>query len=211
MKPRMQTTDTTAEDCPPNASGWCGRNQALRMPSFFSDARTQLVKAGLAVLAITISFLLFKPLTVQNLRGGRTWHSLSEQAHPQEIRNVARSFLEVFQVIPPLLTVDSEGKLEITDGSSNASLKLVRNDHATCQQTLVVHSFASSYNQPFIGQYAPPPCDFNRISWNLTVVSAGKQFDRLGILYLGDTEIFRTSTAEPTRDGIRWTYLKVRR
>lgn len=28
-------------------------------------------------------------------------------------------------------------------------------------------------------------------------------------MYLGDIEVFRTSTAEPTADGIIWTYLKV--
>lgn len=27
-------------------------------------------------------------------------------------------------------------------------------------------------------------------------------------MYLGDVEIFRTSTAEPTTDGIIWTYIK---
>lgn len=43
---------------------------------------------------------------------------------------------------------------------------------------------------------------------NLTVTSKGRQFDRLGLLYLGDVEVFRTSTAEPTREGIVWTYVK---
>lgn len=43
---------------------------------------------------------------------------------------------------------------------------------------------------------------------NLTVTSRGRQFDRLASLYLGDNEIFRTSTAEPTKNGIRWTYSK---
>lgn len=43
---------------------------------------------------------------------------------------------------------------------------------------------------------------------NLTVTSKGTQFDRLGMLYLGDIEVFRTSTAEPTQEGIVWTYLK---
>lgn len=43
---------------------------------------------------------------------------------------------------------------------------------------------------------------------NLTVTSKGRQFDRLGLMYLGDIEVFRTSTAEPTKDGIVWTYIK---
>ncbi|KAL8713581.1 MAG: hypothetical protein Q9220_002443 [cf. Caloplaca sp. 1 TL-2023] len=43
---------------------------------------------------------------------------------------------------------------------------------------------------------------------NFTVTSRGRQFDRLGIMYLGDIEVFRTSTAEPTTNGIIWTYVK---
>ena len=60
----------------------------------------------------------------------------------------------------------------------------------------------------YLGNYTPPPCDFNRVTINLTVTSRGRQFDRLGLLYLGDVEVFRTSTAEPTRAGILWTYVK---
>ena len=58
------------------------------------------------------------------------------------------------------------------------------------------------------GSYTPPPCTFNRVTMNFTVVSKGRQFDRLGIMYLGDIEVFRTSTAEPTKDGIVWTYVR---
>lgn len=43
---------------------------------------------------------------------------------------------------------------------------------------------------------------------NFTVTSKGRQFDRLAIMYFGDTEIWRTSTAEPTINGIRWQYIK---
>ncbi|KAL8764000.1 MAG: hypothetical protein Q9184_000288, partial [Pyrenodesmia sp. 2 TL-2023] len=43
---------------------------------------------------------------------------------------------------------------------------------------------------------------------NFTVTSRGRQFDRLGLMYLGDIEVFRTSTAEPTVNGIVWTYIK---
>ena len=43
---------------------------------------------------------------------------------------------------------------------------------------------------------------------NFTVTTQGRQFDRLGIMYLGGVEVFRTSTAEPTPHGIVWTYVK---
>jgi hypothetical protein len=132
---------------------------------------------------------------------------LSCLLHPG--RAIASPFLEVFQAYPPVLTVSPNGSLELTDGSSNATVRLVDSDWPTCQGTLAVHSFAFSYGKPFVGQYTAPKCTFNRVTWNLTVVSAGRQFDRLGIVYLGDIEVFRTSTAEPTTSGIEWTYLKV--
>lgn len=68
--------------------------------------------------------------------------------------------------------------------------------------------FAFSYGKPFVGTYTPPSCAFNRVTMNFTVTSKGVQFDRLGIMYLGDIEVFRTSTAEPTKNGIVWTYVK---
>ena len=43
---------------------------------------------------------------------------------------------------------------------------------------------------------------------NFTVTSRGRQFDRLALMYFGDIEVWRTSTAEPTVEGIRWTYMK---
>ena len=109
-----------------------------------------------------------------------------------------------------MLTVASNGSLELTDGSSNATVKVVDGHQPTCHHVLAIHTFAISYGKPYVGSYKPPECAFNRVTWNLTVLSAGRQFDRLGIVYLGDVEVFRTSTAEPTKDGIQWTYLKVR-
>lgn len=77
-----------------------------------------------------------------------------------------------------------------------------------CQQIIMKHTFAYSYGQPFIGEYNPPDCSFNRVTFNLTVTSAGLQFDRLGLMFLDDTEVFRTSTTEPTQTGIVWSYVK---
>ncbi|KAL2003460.1 hypothetical protein VTN02DRAFT_3771 [Thermoascus thermophilus] len=79
-----------------------------------------------------------------------------------------------------------------------------------CNQELLLmeHVFAFSYGQPFIGSYVPPQCDFDTVRINLTVTSQGRQFDRLALMFLGDVEVFRTSTAEPTSNGIVWTYIK---
>jgi hypothetical protein len=98
--------------------------------------------------------------------------------------NQTKPLLECLQVSPPVLSSKQ------------------------CQQTLMVHTFAFSYDQPFLGVYNPPDCDFNRVTFNFTVTSAGRQFDRLAFMFFNDTEIFRTSTAEPTQNGIIWTYTK---
>ncbi|CRG87937.1 Peptide-N4-(N-acetyl-beta-glucosaminyl)asparagineamidase A [Talaromyces islandicus] len=73
---------------------------------------------------------------------------------------------------------------------------------------LMEHEFANSYGKPFVGDYTPPQCDFDTVRINFTVTSKGRQFDRLAVMYLNDTEVFRTSTAEPTTNGIIWTYVK---
>lgn len=127
------------------------------------------------------------------------------------VRTTATSLLEVFQVYPPVLTVTPDGVLEIADGSSNPTVDIIDGDRLSCQKTLVSYSFANSYGAPFVSNYTPPHCAFNRVTWNLTVTSAGRQFDRLGTVSLGDVEVLRTSTAEPTVNGIQWTYLKVSR
>ena len=99
--------------------------------------------------------------------------------------NETAPLLQCLQVSPPVLT-----------------------SKTNCEQTLMVHEFAFSYGDPFVGAYTPPKCDFNRVTINFTVTSAGRQFDRLALMYLNDTEVWRTSTAEPTQTGIIWSYVK---
>ncbi|KAJ4342350.1 hypothetical protein N0V95_006945 [Ascochyta clinopodiicola] len=70
------------------------------------------------------------------------------------------------------------------------------------------HTFASSYGVPYVGKYTPPSCDFNSVIIEWTVTVAGRQFDRLAEMFLGDIEVWRTSTAEPTTSGIVFRYQK---
>ncbi|KAI6784440.1 peptide-N4-(N-acetyl-beta-glucosaminyl)asparagine amidase A [Emericellopsis cladophorae] len=78
-----------------------------------------------------------------------------------------------------------------------------------CTQQLVKHTFGNSYGHPFVRKFMPPACDFNKAFINVTIKSQGHQFDRLATLWLGDIEIWRTSTAEPTsQPGIAWHFLK---
>ncbi|KAG8217519.1 peptide N-acetyl-beta-D-glucosaminyl asparaginase amidase A-domain-containing protein [Butyriboletus roseoflavus] len=58
----------------------------------------------------------------------------------------------------------------------------------------------------------PTNCDqpgsWAAVTLNFTVTSNGTQYDRLGIFTFQNTEIWRTSTPEPTYGGIIWTYIK---
>lgn len=171
--------------------------------------RMRFIRTVSAVLAICI-LLLFSTCSLESwfLPPLPTPNGLLH--YPRQATKATNSaLLEVVQAYPPVLTVALNGSLELTDGSPNATVQLIDNNAPVYQEILAVYSFAQSYGHPFVGEYTPPNIAFNRVTWNLTVVSAGRQFDRLGIVYLGDVEVFRTSTAEPTAGGIEWTYLKV--
>ncbi|KAH0846196.1 hypothetical protein AYO21_11059 [Fonsecaea monophora] len=127
----------------------------------------------------------------------------------QSIVAVVASMLRVFQVHPPVLTPDTVAQRALIQDDGRSATPLVSGPPGcVVTKTLMIHSFGNSYGHPFVGAYTPPHCDFNRVTLNLTVTAAGKQFDRLAIAYLGDVEIWRTSTAEPTPGGIIWTYVK---
>ncbi|KAI1498092.1 peptide-N4-(N-acetyl-beta-glucosaminyl)asparagine amidase A [Biscogniauxia marginata] len=119
--------------------------------------------------------------------------------------------LECFQVAPPVLIPEGASHQSTVSDGSGVSNEIAAASSAgeSCTVLLMEHVFGFSYGMPFIGNYTPPSCAFNRVIMNFTAVSAGRQFDRLALMYFGDTEVWRTSTAEPTpAPGIHWTYLK---
>ncbi|KAL1704438.1 peptide N-acetyl-beta-D-glucosaminyl asparaginase amidase A-domain-containing protein [Schizophyllum commune] len=93
---------------------------------------------------------------------------------------------------------------------------VVPTDGTSCSQILLQHTFGDgSYGNPTVAAYAPPTDEacgevgkWATISLNLTVYSYGTQYDRLGSIYLSHAEIWRTSSAEPTKTGTVWTTLK---
>ncbi|KAH6611816.1 peptide N-acetyl-beta-D-glucosaminyl asparaginase amidase A-domain-containing protein [Boeremia exigua] len=113
---------------------------------------------------------------------------------PRKLADVSRAApssagpLEVIQLYKPVTIPESTG--------------------CNVEQTLMEHTFASSYGVPYVGKYTPPSCDFNSVVIEWTVTVAGRQFDRLAEMYLGDIEVWRTSTAEPTASGIVFRYQK---
>lgn len=100
-----------------------------------------------------------------------------------------------------------DGVLEVIQAATPPRKTL---EDPACRQTVVQHVFGNSYGSPFVGTYSPPAADcvFTTVVFNLTVTSSGRQYDRLALLYVGDVEVWRTSTAMPIRTGIRWSYQK---
>ncbi|MFE6619743.1 peptide-N4-asparagine amidase [Streptomyces sp. NPDC057740] len=79
----------------------------------------------------------------------------------------------------------------------------------SCQVTVAEARFRDF--TPYKGTYTPPDGCGER--WSKVVLRMdgkvkGRQFDRLGYLHVGGVEIFRTSTPEPSPDGIEWSVEK---
>ncbi|MGW7787581.1 peptide-N4-asparagine amidase [Streptomyces tricolor] len=78
--------------------------------------------------------------------------------------------------------------------------------HSTsCRVTLADAQFRDF--TPYRGTYTPPEGCGDR--WSKVVLRLdgkvkGRQYDRLGYLHVGGVEILRTSTPEPSPDGIAW-------
>ncbi|GHB58158.1 hypothetical protein GCM10010347_30440 [Streptomyces cirratus] len=80
----------------------------------------------------------------------------------------------------------------------------------SCQVTLAEAQFRDF--TPYRGSYAPP-ADCGRGGWAKVVLRLdgkvkGRQYDRLGHLAVGGVEILRTSTPEPSPEGITWSVEK---
>ncbi|MEU1320572.1 peptide-N4-asparagine amidase [Streptomyces tibetensis] len=79
----------------------------------------------------------------------------------------------------------------------------------SCEVTLARAQFRDF--TPYRGTYTPPGGCGDR--WSKVVLRLdgkvkGRQYDRLGYLHVGGVEIFRTSTPQPSPDGIEWSVEK---
>ena len=66
---------------------------------------------------------------------------------------------------------------------------------------------------PYTGTYTPPtgcgtPGRWSKVVLRMDGTVKGRQFDRLGYLDIGGVQVFRTSTPEPSQDGIGWSVEK---
>ncbi|QSY50159.1 peptide-N4-asparagine amidase [Streptomyces griseocarneus] len=75
----------------------------------------------------------------------------------------------------------------------------------SCQATVAQTEFRDY--MPYKGTYLPPKgCGdrWNKVVLRLEGAVAGRQYDRLGYLRIGGVEVLRTSTPEPSPEGITW-------
>ncbi|MHC5903427.1 peptide-N4-asparagine amidase [Streptomyces sp. S6] len=79
----------------------------------------------------------------------------------------------------------------------------------SCEVTVAEAQFRDF--TPYRGTYTPPArCGdrWSRVVLRLDGKVKGRQYDRLGYLHIGGVEIFRTSTPQPSPDGIAWSVEK---
>ncbi|MFB7540316.1 peptide-N4-asparagine amidase [Streptomyces zaomyceticus] len=79
----------------------------------------------------------------------------------------------------------------------------------SCEVTLAAARFRDF--TPYQGEYSPPKeCGtrWNKVVLRLEGSVKGRQYDRLGSLTVGGVEILRTSTPQPSPDGISWSVEK---
>ncbi|MEV6848234.1 peptide-N4-asparagine amidase [Actinoplanes sp. NPDC051411] len=93
------------------------------------------------------------------------------------------------------------------DNPRTAAPAIAKPPTRSCSTTIVDHAFdnydvyAQSYAAPCRGPWA-------KVVLRLDGSVAGRQYDRLGWLTMGGVEIFKTSTPEPSPDGIQWSVEK---
>ncbi|PUZ66111.1 hypothetical protein GQ55_3G280600 [Panicum hallii var. hallii] len=82
----------------------------------------------------------------------------------------------------------------------------------SCVVPVLSYSFANTYGAPpATAAYAPPagcPAPWSLVVLSFSAAVAGDQYDRVAAVWLDGAELLRTTTAEPTPDGIRWTVRK---
>ena len=119
----------------------------------------------------------------------------NDQGIPQALPSVSPSanppLMEIVQPAPPVLGPDE------------------RYGARKCSLTLMNHTFGNSEGRPFQTTLTES-CgnDWDIVSFNLSFVSYGRQYDRLGTVWLGNTEVWRFCTAEPVWYGIHFSYEK---
>ena len=79
----------------------------------------------------------------------------------------------------------------------------------SCEVTVAEAQFKDF--TPYTGTYTPPSgCgeSWSKVVLRMDGTVKGRQYDRLGYLHIGGVEVLRTSTPQPSPDGIAWSVEK---
>jgi hypothetical protein len=93
------------------------------------------------------------------------------------------------------------------DNPRTAAPAIAKPPTRSCSSTIVDHAF-DNYDVYARSNSAPCPGPWAKVVLRLDGSVAGRQYDRLGRLTMGGVEIFKTSTPEPSPDGIQWSVEK---
>lgn len=91
------------------------------------------------------------------------------------------------------------------DDPRTAEPKVVRPDIRHCTVEIVRHGFADF--EPYRQAFTPPadcPGPWHKVVLDMEGSVKGRQYDRMGLFSVGGVTLLRTSTPEPSREGIRW-------
>jgi hypothetical protein len=92
------------------------------------------------------------------------------------------------------------------DDPRTAAPPVERPPTRSCTVPIVEHAFVNYDN--YVNAYAPPaacPGPWTKVVLHMDGDVKGRQFDRLGWLTIGGVMVFKTSTPEPSAEGIRWS------
>ena len=93
------------------------------------------------------------------------------------------------------------------DDPRTAAPPIAKPPTKSCATTIVEHAFAN-YDTYVSSYTAPCRGPWNKVVLRLDGTVKGRQYDRLGWLTMGGVEVFKTSTPEPSPDGIGWSVEK---
>ncbi|PHU14401.1 hypothetical protein BC332_15606 [Capsicum chinense] len=107
------------------------------------------------------------------------------------------------------------GLRQNTSSQSQQYLEITRplpfaNLAPSCTFHILTHDFGNTMGLPPVSaSYSPPAnCSWTHVALQFNASSKGAQYDRIAAVWLGGAEILRTSTADPTNEGIFWTVSK---
>ena len=93
------------------------------------------------------------------------------------------------------------------DDPRTAAPPVSQPDAPSCSTTIVDTEFRDF--TPYTSEFTPAcPGPWQKVVLTMDGAVAGRQFDRLGYLKIGGVTVFKTSTPEPSADGIQWSVEK---